>query len=341
MQGINLPKIALVILNWNGLNDTLECLESVKKIDYSNFEMIVVDNGSTDGSPAEIRKQFPNVIVLETGKNLGFAEGNNVGIRHAIANGADYLFLLNNDTVVDSQALNAFLKVSHLYPAAGVFGAKIYYYSEPDRIWFAGGQWNRETLEFIHVGEKKIDNAADYETICESDYACGCAMFVKRAVIEKIGLLEPQFFLTFEETDWSFRAVRAGFQCFFVPKAKVWHKISASFGGETSPLYSYFITRNKLLWARRHLALSGRLPLHLKLYISLIPSFKISKDLNSNFLRRLYWALRKYIEEFRLLLNDTNYRAKLYGIRDYFVGRFGDCPDDVRALLKRKEQVGA
>src|SRR4030067_3270221 len=113
---LNSPMISIIILNWNGLSDTLECLESVKKIDYPSFEIIVVDNGSTDGSATTISRLHPGVVIIETGKNLGFAEGNNVGIRYALNNGSEYIFMLNNDTIVDPQIVKSFLEAASLYP---------------------------------------------------------------------------------------------------------------------------------------------------------------------------------------------------------------------------------
>ena len=135
------PRVAVIVLNWNGREDTLECLRSIRSIAYSNFGVIVVDNGSTDGSVAAIRASQPSVEVIDTGENLGFAGGNNVGIRRALELGADYVLLLNNDTVVDPGLLRAFVAAAALHPEAGAFGAKIYFHSEPTRIWYAGARW--------------------------------------------------------------------------------------------------------------------------------------------------------------------------------------------------------
>ncbi|HET6516311.1 MAG TPA: glycosyltransferase family 2 protein, partial [Thermodesulfovibrionales bacterium] len=132
------PKIAIIVINWNGRDDTLECLASVRQVDYPHFEVIVVDNGSSDNSVEAIRNAFPEVTVIETRENLGFAGGNNVGMRHALKNRSEYIFLLNNDTVVDSQILKSFIRSSRLLPRDAILSAKIYYYSNPDKIWYAG-----------------------------------------------------------------------------------------------------------------------------------------------------------------------------------------------------------
>ena len=195
-------KISIVILNWNGKNDTIPCLESVTKIDYPNYDIIVVDNGSNDDSVKEIKSKFSEVVVLETGKNLGYAGGNNYGMRYALNNGADHILLLNNDTVVDPQLLNEFAIASENVKDGGIFSAKIYYYSHPERIWYAGATWNNKILGFVHDGQGKIDAEDKYNSIKKTDYASGCAFFIKREVLTKIGFFDERFFLIFEETDF-------------------------------------------------------------------------------------------------------------------------------------------
>ncbi|HIC91275.1 MAG TPA: glycosyltransferase family 2 protein [Syntrophaceae bacterium] len=316
------PKVSIIILNWNGLEDTLECLESVFKLDYPNFEVIVVDNGSTDDSVRQIRQEFPDVVIIENGKNLGFAEGNNVGIRYAIKNGAEYVLLLNNDTVVDPQLLNAFVEASQLYPEAGIFGAKIYYYSEPNRIWDAGAKWNQNIGKFYIIGENQLDNENKFEQMIEVDYACGCSLFFRTALVSKIGLLDQRFFLTWEETDWCYSARRAGFKCLYVPKAKVWHKVSASFGGNHSPLFRYFYIRNRLLWAQRNLPFSKRWDVYKHVVKELFPCLKLKEY---PVVKRIYWDIYRCVKK-------PQVKAQLLGLRDFVLRRFGDCPKGVHRL---------
>ncbi len=177
--------IFILILNWNGKENTLECLESVQKLDYPNYQVVVIDNGSVDDSVTAIQQSFPQVEIIENGRNLGYAEGNNKGIERAIAEKAEYIFILNNDAIVDPQILNSFIDASCRYPQAGIFGAKIYYYNEPNRIWFAGGAWQNNVAQFTHLGFDQIDDQTNWNSVRTIDYACGCALFFKAEVVQK------------------------------------------------------------------------------------------------------------------------------------------------------------
>lgn len=335
-------KVAIIVLNWNGKKDTLECLESICKIDYKNFDVIVVDNGSSDDSVKAIQKKFPDIHVLETGNNIGYAGGNNYGLRYALRNGAYYILLLNNDIIVDSQLLNNFIQAADRIPNWGMLSAKIYYFSDPNKIWYAGARRIRNTANFIHLGKGCIDNGKDFSALVETDYACGCAIFLSASVLKRIGLFDERFFLTYEETDLSYRARALGYKCFLVPEAKVWHKISVSFGGEHSPLFIYFLTRNSLLWAEIHLSLIERIRLYyntLKEFIRCIcppkPNFanfgfKIA-DMRNHF--RIYKI--DLIDKYK----DPKRRAKVWAITDYTLRKFGDCSDAVRSLGRPNKTV--
>jgi GT2 family glycosyltransferase/SAM-dependent methyltransferase len=337
------PRVSIVILNWNGLADTIECLESVRKIDYPNYDIIVVDNGSADGSPQKIRVQFPDITVMETGKNLGFAEGNNVGIRHALANGAEYVFLLNNDTVVDPQILNAFVKTAQLCPQAGILGSKNYYYSDPARVWAVGAKWVDELMDFILLGDPdlyigsslpaEIRAAGDdqFDEIIEVDGVVGCGLFITAEVLHRIGFMDARYFLYWEEADLCTRAIHAGFQCLYVPTAKLWHKVAAS-TGERSPMRSYFLSRNRLYWAKKNLPYPKRLSLYKLVFKKFFPRFAIKGKGEYPFLKSVYWAALQYRREFLKRYDNPSYKAMLWGMRDYFFNRLGDCPPKVRAL---------
>lgn len=250
------PKVALVILTWNGIQDLLPCLESVRRLDYPNVLVIVADNGSTDGTQAAVRAQFPEVILLENGRNLGYAEGNNAGIRRALELGADYIMLLNNDTEVDPAMLRELVAAGEAHPDVGIVGPTIYYYADRQRIWSAGARVEWNIAEVILLRKDEVDAGGDDEPR-EVPFIGGCALCAKRVVFERIGLIDPRFFIYYEELDWCQRARRAGFRLLLAPRARVWHKISQSFG-QASPTTTYYMTRNRLLFLRKNLAWPAR-----------------------------------------------------------------------------------
>lgn len=257
--------VSIIILNWNNPKDTLECLSSVMKIDYPNFDVIVVDNGSVDDSVEQILKVFPKIVLVQNEKNLGYAEGNNRGICLALEKGADFVFLLNNDTIVDPHILSAFIDAAHSNPKAGVFGAKIYYYHHPTLIWYAGG-YVLPSLRCIHEGCEECDLEKKHETVKETNYVCGCALFIRKEAVKKTGLMDGRFFLLWEEVDWCWRLRNQGFKSLFVPNAKVWHKISSSFeGGHRSASWTYYYHRNRLLFLKLHFPLKKRFSFYLKI----------------------------------------------------------------------------
>lgn len=330
-ESANLLRVSIIILNWNGRDDTLACLDSLAALTYPNFQAIVVDNGSTDGSANSIKRKFPDIPLIETGANLGFAEGNNVGIRAALEAGADYILLLNNDTIVAPDLLEAFAEAAAHHPDGGMFTAKIYYHAEPTRLWYAGGQWLQDKQCFVHVGIGEIDDGKKYEAVAETDYASGCALFVRAEVINTLGVMDPKFFLTYEETDWCYRARAAGYRILFVPSAKVWHKVSASFGGVNSPLQLYFYSRNILLWAERHLPRSAYWPLFRETCRDAL-RFSAGTRQDGALLKRWMWAFTSLWQRLRRGGRDAAGRARYLGFRDYLLRRFGDCPDEVRHL---------
>jgi len=242
------PRVAVIVLNWNGRDDTLACLESLRQLDYPNYEVIVVDNGSTDGSVKAVRASFPGMTILETGANLGFAEGNNVGLRHALTHGADYVLLLNNDTEVAADFISLLVDAVEVTPRAGVAGPTIYYFDRPATIWSAGGaiDWQRGDTQMIGLDE--VDEG-QYDAIREVDFVTGCALLTRREVIEEAGMLDPRFFMYYEEAEWCVRAARAGYKILHVPQTHVWHKITPA-QQATSPRIHYYMTRNRMLFLR-------------------------------------------------------------------------------------------
>jgi GT2 family glycosyltransferase len=226
--------IAVVVLTWNGKALTLECLESLVAVTTPGVRVIVVDNGSTDGTVAAIRDRYgERVAIVETGANLGFSGGNNAGIRRALEEGVDFILLLNNDTRVDASFLDALVHPMLETPRLGITGPKIYYESPPDRLWFAGGVISMWRGTARHVGIRQTDRG-QYDVPRDVDYVSGCALLARRAVFERVGLLDEGYTAYFEDADLCLRARHAGYGVRYVPAARVWHRISASTGGQLS-----------------------------------------------------------------------------------------------------------
>lgn len=246
------PHVAIIVLTWNQRDVTLDCLDSLKKMDYPAecLDLIVVDNGSADGTAQAIRDRFEAVTVLENTTNLGFAAGNNVGIRYAMECGVDYIMLLNNDTIVATKMLTRLIDSSKTKPSVGIVTPKIYYYDEPERIWCAGASVNWYNGSSMRLQAEEIDPKQDTEPYYV-DFASGCAICLKREVIDRIGLLDSRFFIYYEETDWCIRASNAGWSTLYVPTAYLWHKVSAAMG-TTSPATDYYMNRNVLLFLAKN-----------------------------------------------------------------------------------------
>jgi len=251
MKPVPLPSVYCVVLNMNGKTLLLESLESIMKMTYPNFKVVVVDNGSTDESPDAVRTQYPSVTVLENGKNLGFGEGNNVGIRYSLKQGAEWIFLLNNDIAVDPEMLTELMKAASSDEMIGILSPKIYYYSEPNKIWYAGGKVNYFTGIISHRGLREMDSG-QYDQVEETDYITGCAFLIKRKVVESVGMFDPIYFPIYsEDADWSVRTQRAGYHLVYVPHAKLWHKVSAFSGGGLTPYKTRLKVEHNLIFFKR------------------------------------------------------------------------------------------
>jgi GT2 family glycosyltransferase len=243
------PRIAIILVNWNAAQYTIECLASLQKLDYPNFETILIDNGSVDHSPTIIRQAFPGIMLLEMGENLGFVEGNNVGIREAQRRGAELVLLLNNDTEVDPDCLSRMVDVIQSDTKIGIVGPTIYYHSLPDTIWSAGGEiiWRAGLTRMMNLGEKDYGQLGTQPR--KVDFVTGCALLIKMTAIQEAGLLDQRFFAYFEEAEWCVRVNRAGYQIMHIPDAKIWHKISLE-AREASPMVHYYMIRNRLLFLK-------------------------------------------------------------------------------------------
>ena len=251
-----MKKVFVVILNYCVAELTIKSALSVKKSTYKNTEIIVVDNNSGD-EIGEKLKDFPEVEFIPSKENLGYSGGNNLGIKKALLNGADYIFILNSDATVESGAIASLVEEAEK-GAGELIGPKILF-TESKTIWYAGGIFDRNNVIGKHRGVDEKDEG-QYDKTEETDYITGAALFVKRDVFEKIGLLDEKYFLYYEDSDFCFRAKRAGFKVLFVPKALVYHE-NAQSTGLGSPLQDYYITRNRMLFASKFLPLRTRFAL--------------------------------------------------------------------------------
>jgi GT2 family glycosyltransferase len=224
-KAMKLPLVYVVVLNWNRKDDTIECVASLMAMDYPSFRIVVVDNGSEDGSVEALKAKFPALEVIVNDKNLGYAVGNNVGICHALQQGASYVFLLNNDTVVRQNLVAELVKVGEADPQVGVLAPKIYFYGSRDRIWSAGPK--RRIVSIALGKQNRI-----YDKQREVKDATGCALLVKKEVFKEVGMFDPVYFMYQEDNDFSKRVREGGYKIIYVPSAEMWHKVSASTQGD-------------------------------------------------------------------------------------------------------------
>lgn len=282
-----MTKVFVIILNWNRKKLTLECLKSIDKLTVTGFELhvLVVDNASTDGSISAFRKfkakKFEGQIIKNT-DNLGYAAGNNAGIKNALTRGADFIMILNNDTIVDKHLLTDLLKVARSHPKAGLLSPKIYFakgyefhkkrYKKGDLgkvIWYAGGDIDWANVYGANHGVDQADRG-QFDKIDDTDFATGTCMLLRRKAIKKVGMFDEKYFMYLEDADLSMRMKRKGWEVIYAPPARLWHKVaqSSSIG---SDLNDYYITRNRLLFGGSYAPMRARFALFregVKLFLS-------------------------------------------------------------------------
>ena len=293
------PLLYVVILNTNRRVDTLACLESLERSSYPNQRILVLDNASSDGSVGAIREAYPQVLIISLEANLGYAGNNNVGIQSAVDQGADWVLVLNEDTVLAEDCLARMVSFGEANPFAGVLGPLVYHFDEPGVIQTAGGRLGRN-WDSIHIGQNEPDRG-QYAQPSQVDWVSGCAILVRRAAIEQAGMLDERFFYYWEETEWCLRLCRAGWQAWHVPQAKLWHK-GVQRDYSPGPNVTYYSTRNRLLMLSKHHALPG---VRARVWVE--------------YLRRLAsWSLRPKWREMR-----PHRDALWQGMWDYIFHRWG------------------
>jgi GT2 family glycosyltransferase len=251
-----MKKVGVVVLNYKVAQETIDCVKSVLKNDYGNLKIYVVDNNSGDGIEESI-KDFKQVEFIQTGDNLGFAGGNNIGIKKALKDGCDLAFIVNPDTTLEKDTISILLSGME-DQEAGIVGPKILFETEKN-IWFAGGKLDKNNVMGSHIGVDEKD-IGQYDEIKEVDFITGAGMMISREVIEKVGVFDERYFLYLEDVDLCFRAKEKGFKIRYIPTAKMYHQ-NAKSTGLGSPLQDYFITRNRMLFAKKFLPLRTQLAL--------------------------------------------------------------------------------
>lgn len=250
MNGSHPDKVAIVLLNWNGLQDTLECLASVKKLEYPSVEIFLVDNGSTDGSAAALKSAYPGIRLVENRQNMGFCGGCNTGIQRALDSGPGYLLILNNDTVVDPSLIGKLKAVVDADESIAAVNPVIDIYATGAPPYFFGTKidWANGDL----CSQYRFDYVMSRKEPLETDFATWCALFMKASVFRRVGPLDERFFAYYEDTDWSRRARRLGLRTVLLPEILVHHKNSRSTGGSYSPTVYFYLFRNRLLFIKKH-----------------------------------------------------------------------------------------
>ena len=251
-DGNNKPGVAIILVNYNGFKDTVECVESIRKIDYPNYRIVVVDNGSDEAPDKDqilYLQEYTHYISIEN--NLGFSGGNNVGIRWALQKGYPYILLLNNDTTVSPQLLDILVRAAEEKEKVGIIGGKILFYQSPNRIWFGGGVLNTKYGHGSHEDYGQ-NNQKDTGEIRRVTFLTGCLMFIPNDVFADIGLLDEDYFLYAEDTDFCCRVMNKGYNLWFCENSLVYHKVSAS-TGRGSVRTQYYMMRNSLYLSKKYM----------------------------------------------------------------------------------------
>ncbi|MCI0398881.1 MAG: glycosyltransferase family 2 protein [Chloroflexi bacterium] len=249
--GAEAPLVYIVILTWNHWELTQACLASLQRLTYPNHCVLVVDNGSNDGTVDLVRRHFPAATVLANAQNLGFAGGCNVGIRHALANQAEYVFLLNNDTVVPPELLDVLVVQANELPNVGIVAPALTYFDKPDQLWFTGSRRHWLTLESVDFGPLGPRRHVRPDEHHELDYIFGTAMFIPTSLFRQVGLFDEAFFMYYEDMDFCLRVQSAGYRLYYIPGVSVQHRVSASTTSTSSCRY-YHKARSSVLFFRKH-----------------------------------------------------------------------------------------
>jgi GT2 family glycosyltransferase len=244
-------KVSVIILNWNGFEDTSELLLSLREVRYPTLKIFVVDNHSSGNDAVNLEDTFKNYIkVISSSSNLGFTGGNNLGIKKALEDNTDYILLLNNDTTVRPDFLEILVNKFTIDSQVGIVAPRINYYDEQQRIWTDGGKISRiRGSGFAYSDNLETEAKMDDKSVA---FVSGCCMLIKREVFLDIGLFDENYFLYVEDTDLCLRTIRAGYKIYVVPRAKIFHKVNKATKKKPSSHALYYVTRNRLYFTKKN-----------------------------------------------------------------------------------------
>lgn len=248
------PSICIVLINWNQLQLTLDCLDSLFAMSYKNFKVIVVDNDSKENPTDKINQLFPEVVVLRQNTNLGFAEGNNVGFRYAYTHDFEYIMALNNDTIVDPDFLWPLVDTfSQSASSLAAVSPKIYFKHAPKTIWALGGKVSNWRVKGYSY-KRKTPDEGQFETDIEPDYLTGCCILIKTTILRSLGGFNKDYFAYYEDTDLSYRLKKKGYKIKVIAKSIIWHVAGGSSRGNKKkpPFLTFLGTRNRIMFFRSH-----------------------------------------------------------------------------------------
>jgi hypothetical protein len=266
--------IYAIVLSWNNYPDTRECIESIRMSSYPITQVVLVDNASNAGFIGQLQGDYADdaaVHIIRNEANYGFARGVNVGIQYALARGADFVFLLNNDAIIDRQCIQVLVSTLEADATAGIAGPRIFYHADPDRIWQGSGYFSLIKSGVVNPEKNRLQTslAEGIQGIQKASFLTGCAMLIRSRIFAKVGLFDEDFFFYDEDVDFCLRVTRAGFKLLYVPQAKSWHKIRNVAKDRTSPFVMYHLARSHLLVLRKNFSVvyfAYGLLVHLLLY---------------------------------------------------------------------------
>jgi hypothetical protein len=299
---MRIPSIHIIILNWNGLSDTVRCINSLKESDLSGTTIYVIDNGSANNEAEQLAQMFPGITVFPQGENTGFCKGNNIGIQKAVENGAELILLLNSDTIIPKDAINILAQEFINTPHAGAMSPVILQYPETDYAGFVEARWHAEKAQFVLNPNKKRYDEIKNTQPWRSEFANGCCLLTSSKVVKIVGLLDERYFAYYDEADWCKRLEKFGYYSYVTPASVIYH---VKYSLLHSRVSMYLLTRNRLLWMKENLSFRQRSKSFLYL----------GKEVLWHFLNLLDLVNGIYAKDIS--------RAYLMGWKDYLLSHFG------------------